>query len=192
MFLNTGLIAFSILATGVILLLEDWRGRLASVSIIQLIGFILIVQIWPIALASVKLISGLMGIALLSTTFLAKVREKGETLITSSRVFRLMMGAFGWIIVTATVQRLNAWLPISYTNLFIGMVFFFSGILYISLRTSTLDTILGLLVFLEGFDVIYSSLEGSALVTGIYGIVIISICLTGSYLEGGFNFGGSE
>jgi hypothetical protein len=57
---------------------------------------------------------------------------------------------------------------------------------------NSIDTVLGLLIFFEGFDVIYSSLEGSALITGIFGIIIISICLTGSYLEGGLKFGGTE
>lgn len=192
MIVNSALIIFSILTTSALLVVEDWRFRLALAAIIQLIGFILIVQIWPIALASVKLISGWMGIALLATTFGYSIHSKNENYPFAAKLFRLMQGVFGLIIVTASVQRLNAWLPISYTNLFIGLVFFLSGIIYLSLRMTTLDIILGLLVFLTGFDIIYSSLEGSALITGIFGVIIISICLTGSYLEGGFSFGSPD
>jgi hypothetical protein len=192
MIINTLLIAISILATGAVILVEDWRYRLALVAIIELIGFILIVQIWPIALASVKLISGWMGIALLATTF--TFSSSGITPLSpiSSRVFRLMLVTFGWLLVLVSAERFNEWLPISYTNLFIGMVFFISGMIYLALRMNSIDTVLGLLIFFEGFDVIYSSLEGSALITGIFGIIIISICLTGSYLEGGLKFGGTE
>jgi hypothetical protein len=192
MIINTLLITISILATGAIILVEDWRYRLALVAIIELIGFILIVQIWPIALASVKLISGWMGIALLATTFSFSSSGIAPLSPISSRVFRLMLVTFGWLLVLVSAERFNEWLPISYTNLFIGMVFFISGMIYLALRMNSIDTVLGLLIFFEGFDVIYSSLEGSALITGIFGIIIISICLTGSYLEGGFKFGGTE
>jgi len=174
-----------------LLLVEDWRYRLALVAITQLIGFILIVQIWPLPLAAVKLISGWMGVTLLAITFTSR-NITLENPHMSSRIFRVLLGVFGWILVLVSVQRFNEWLPISYTNLFVGLVFFVSGIIYLAMRSSTLDTVLGLLLFFEGFDVIYSSLEGSALVTGLFGVIIILICLTGSFLEGGFKFGGAE
>ena len=192
MIINTLIIAISILSTGAIILMEDWRYRLALVAIIELIGFILIVQIWPIALASVKLISGWMGIALLATTFTFSSPESAPSSPVSSRIFRLMLITFGWLLVLVSAERFNEWLPIPYTNLFVGLVFFLSGMIYLALRMNSIDTVIGLLIFFEGFDVIYSSLEGSALITGIFGIIIISICLTGSYLEGGFKFGGTE
>lgn len=180
------------MATGAIILMEDWRYRLALVAIIELIGFILIVQIWPIALASVKLISSWMGIALLATTYTFSSSGIAPLSPISSRVFRLMLVTFGWLLILVSTERFNEWLPISYTNLFIGLVFFISGMIYLALRMNSIDTVLGLLIFFEGFDVIYSSLEGSALITGIFGIIIISLCLTGSYLEGGLKFGGTE
>jgi hypothetical protein len=192
MIINTLIIVISILATGAIILMEDWRYRLALVAIIELIGFILIVQIWPIALASVKLISGWMGIALLATTFTFSSLEPAPSSPVSSRIFRLMLITFGWLLVLVSAERFNEWLPIPYTNLFVGLVFFLSGMIYLALRMNSIDTVIGLLIFFEGFDVIYSSLEGSALITGIFGIIIISICLTGSYLEGGFKFGSTE
>jgi hypothetical protein len=192
MIINTLLIAISILITGAIILVEDWRYRLALVAIIELIGFIMIVQIWPIALASVKLISGWMGIALLATTFTYSSARSDSPSPVPSRIFRFMLVTFGWLLVIVSAERFNEWLPISYTNLFIGMVFFISGMIYLALRMNSIDTVLGLLIFFEGFDVIYSSLEGSALITGIFGIIIISICLIGSYLEGGFKFGEAE
>lgn len=192
MIINSMLIVISVLVSGALLLVEDWRYRLALVAITHLIGFVLIVQIWPLPLAAVKLISGWMGVTLLATTFASASNSFTENPPISSRIFRALLGVFGWILVLVSVQRFNDWLPISYTNLFVGLVFFVSGIIYLALRSSTLDTVLGLLLFFEGFDVIYSSLEGSALVTGLFGVIIISICLTGSFLEGGFKFGETE
>jgi hypothetical protein len=192
MVINSLLIIISSLISGALLLVEDWRFRLVLVAITQLIGFVLILQIWPIALAAVKLISGWMGVLLLVATFVSSSASLTASSHFSSRIFRVFLGIFGWILVLVSVQRFNEWLPISYTNLFVGLIFFISGIVYLSLRNSTLDSVLGLLLFFEGFDVIYSSLEGSALVTGLFSLIIVSICLTGSFLEGGFKFGGAE
>jgi len=192
MIINAFLIILSIVLSGAILVLEDRRHRLAVLAIIELIGFILIVQIWPIALALVKLISGWMGIALLSFAFIPSDIKKESNEPIPSKIFRLMLGVFGWIIVLTSIQGLNEWLPISYTNLFIGLIFFIIGMISLSLGLKTFDIILSLLVFLQGFDIIYSSLEGSALVTAMFAVIIISICLTGSFLEGGIKLWSSD
>jgi len=192
MIINAFLIILSIILSGAILVLEDRRHRLAVLAIIELIGFILIVQIWPIALALVKLISGWMGIALLTFAFIPSDIKKESNEPIPTKIFRLMLGVFGWIIVLTSIQGLNEWLPISYTNLFIGLIFFIIGMISLSLGLKTFDIILSLLVFLQGFDIIYSSLEGSALVTAMFAVIIISICLTGSFLEGGIKLWSSD
>lgn len=192
MIINVFLIILSIVLSGAILVLEDRRYRLAVLAVIELIGFILIVQIWPIALALVKLISGWMGIALLTFAFIPSDIKKESNEPIPTKIFRLMLGVFGWIIVLTSIQGLNEWLPISYTNLFIGLIFFIIGMISLSLGLKTFDIILSLLVFLQGFDIIYSSLEGSALVTAMFAVIIISICLTGSFLEGGIKLWSSD
>jgi len=192
MIINVFLIILSIVLSGAILVLEDRRYRLAVLAVIELIGFILIVQIWPVALALVKLISGWMGIALLTFAFIPSDIKKESNEPIPTKIFRLMLGVFGWIIVLTSIQGLNEWLPISYTNLFIGLIFFIIGMISLSLGLKTFDIILSLLVFLQGFDIIYSSLEGSALVTAMFAVIIISICLTGSFLEGGIKLWSSD
>jgi len=192
MIINSTLIFISIFLSGAILILTDWRWKMAGLAVIQLIGFILILQIWPIALASVKLISGWMGIAVMSATMASNRELRISETLTSARVYKLMLAAFSWIVIAASVERLNSWLPIPYTNLFIGLVFFFCGILYFSQEVEINGIAIGLLIFLSGFDVIYSSLEGSALVTGIYGLIVILISIISSYLQGGFSQGGFD
>lgn len=190
MILNSVFIIISIALSGLILVLTDWRWKMVGLAVVQLIGFILIVQIWPIALASVKLISGWMGVALMSATMASTGDKAQSETQTSAKVFKLMLAAFSWVVIAASVDKLNSWLPISYTNLFIGLVFFFCGIFYISLDYEINGIAVGLLIFLAGFDIIYSSLEGSALVTGIYGLIVVLISFISSYLQGGFSQGG--
>ena len=192
MIFNSLIIIISIVFSGLIMIVPDWRLRMLFLAVIQLIGFILILQIWPIALASVKLISGWMGVALMSATMASSGSEGRKDIQTSAKVFKIMLAAFSWIVIAASIDNLNAWLPISYTNLFVGLVFFFCGIFYISLVFEIHEIAVGLLIFLAGFDIIYSSLEGSALVTGIYGLIVILVSLISSYLQGGFSLGGSD
>jgi hypothetical protein len=192
MIFNTLVIIISVFISGVIFISSDRRWRIAYLAIIQLIGFLLIVQIWPIAFAAVKLISGWMGVVLMSITVSSVSFESQIQTKTAGKVFKLMLLAFSWVVIAASVDKLNAWLPISYTNLFVGLVFFFCGIFYVSLITDINGIAIGLLIFLAGFDIIYSSLEGSALVTGIYALIIILISLVSSYLQGGVSIGGSD
>ncbi len=191
MIINSVLIFASILLSGIIFILTDWRWKMTGLAAIQLICFIQIIQIWPIALASVKLISGWMGITLMSATMASSANQEARETKISEKVFKLMQVAFSWIVISASIERLNSWLPIPYTNLFIGLVFFFCGILYLSSEHEISGIAIGLLIFLSGFDLIYSSLEGSALVTGIYGVIIILISIISSYLQGGLSEGGS-
>ena len=192
MIFNSLIIMISIIVSGLILVVPDWRLRMLFLAVIQLIGFILILQIWPIALASVKLISGWMGVALMSATMASSSSEGRKDIQISAKVFKIMLAAFSWVVIAASIDNLNAWLPISYTNLFVGLIFFFCGIFYISLVLEIHEIAVGLLIFLAGFDIIYSSLEGSALVTGIYALIVILISLISSYLQGGFSLGGSD
>lgn len=192
MILNSVFIFISIFLSGAILIISDWRWKMAGLAIIQLIVFILILQIWPIALASVKLISGWMGIALMSATMASTGDSRNSDMHTSAKVYKLMLAAFSWIVIAASVERFNSWLPIPYTNLFVGLIFFFCGIFYFSQERDINGIAIGLLIFLSGFDVIYSSLEGSALVTGIYGLIIILVSIISSYLQGGFSQGGFD
>jgi len=178
------LLIFSALASIVfILIASDWRMRIAGLSSLYIVGFIVILQVWPIALASVKLISGLMGMALLSTSQLTAYQPGESRPYPSVIVFRLLMAILFWIIISAVAQKINEWLPIPYTNLFIGLSLMSSGIIIVGIMKRFIDTIIGLLTILIGFDIIYSSLEGSALVTGILALITILICLLSGYFN---------
>ena len=183
MLLNNLLIFSALAAVGLMLVASDWRMRIAGLASLYLVGFIVILQIWPVALASVKLISGWMGIALLSTSMLNSVNQANGHRFTSEMVFRFLMAVLIWIVVVAIVPSVNEWLPIPYTNLYIGLSLMGSGLIFMSLTDDFIEIVLGLLTILVGFDIIYSSLEGSALVTGVYSFIIILICLLSGYFS---------
>ncbi len=185
MLINTLLIFISIAVTVILLVASDWRWTIIGLSLCYLISFALIVQIWPIALASVKLISGLIGIVLLSSVKINLEQQAPKAYSLSYRIFIFLVASLSWMVVTATVGGLNEWLPIAYTNLFVGMIFLLAGLIQFSLFHTPFEIVVGLLVFLTGFDILYSSLEGSALVAGIYGLIVLAISILGGYLESG-------
>lgn len=185
MLINTLLIFISIAVTVILLVASDWRWTIIGLSLSYLISFALIVQIWPIALASVKLISGLIGIVLLSSVKINLEQRAPKAYSLSYRIFIFLVASLSWMVVTATVGGLNEWLPIAYTNLFVGMIFLLAGLIQFSLFHTPFEIVVGLLVFLTGFDILYSSLEGSALVAGIYGLIVLAISILGGYLESG-------
>lgn len=183
MLLNNLLIFFALGAVGLVLVASDWRMRIAGLASIYLVGFIVILQIWPVALASIKLVSGWMGIALLSNSMLDSINQETEQRFISETIFRFLMAVLIWIVIAAIAPSINEWLPIPYTNLYIGLSLMGSGLLFMSLTDDFFEITLGLLSILAGFDIIYSSLEGSALVTGIYALIVILICLLSGYFS---------
>ena len=187
MIINSLLIFFSLVVSVAILVPRDWRWSIFGLAMSYLIGFTLIVQIWPLPLAAVKLLSGLIGLIILSTVKMNAENQEENTDGLSSRIFIFLLAILSWIVVSATINDLNAWLPIEYTNLFIGLVFLISGMIKLSIDQRVFNVVVGLLTLLSGFDIIYSALEGSALVTALYALIVVSICVLGSYLEGIFS-----
>ncbi|MDK2981685.1 MAG: hypothetical protein PWQ55_2032 [Chloroflexota bacterium] len=186
MVINSLLILSSLAVTVAILVPRDWRWSIFGLAMTYLIGFILIVQIWPLPLAAVKLLSGLIGLIIIGTVQMNAAQPNEDPGTMSSRIFILLLAILSWLIVTATINRLNNWLPIEYTNLYVGLVFMVCGVIKLSTNQRIFNVIIGLLTLLSGFDIIYSSLEGSALVTALFALIVLSICILGSYLEGIF------
>jgi len=182
MIINTLLIAFTLLVSVFILISSNWRWMVAGLAIQYLISFILIVQIWPLALVSVKLISGWMGVVLLGVSLISFEYHGESEKPVSERLFACISLFLFWMVITATISRLNEWLPISYTNLYIGLTMMASGLLQTSHKIDIVGILIGLLSILIGFDIIYSSLEGSALVTAFYGLINIALCLLGVFI----------
>jgi len=180
MIFNNLLIFTSLIAAAVVITSRDWRVSIGGLAILYLLVFILVIQIWPIALASVKLISGLMGISLISAARINVEKSQLET-PRSELFFRLLLSILVWLVLAASAPTINEWLPISYTNLYIGLSLISSGLLFSSLVRLPYEKIIGVLLLLIGFDVIYSSLEGSALVTAVYALITILISVLSGY-----------
>jgi predicted phage tail protein len=56
------------------------------------------------------------------------------------------------------------------------------GILQLGFRTDPLSSVLGLLTFLSGFEILYAAIEQSTLVAGLLAVINLSLALVGAYL----------
>lgn len=169
-----------------LLISRNWRLSIILLAIQYLAMFVLLLLRLPIGLASVKVVSGWMSSAILGMT------RSGLTGITSvdeesiwprGRLFRLFMAGIVGILVagaTPTVDTLMADAGFAVTGgslILIGM-----GLLHLGITSQVLRVTLGLLTVLTGFEVLYSTVEVSALVTALLATITLGLALVGSYL----------
>jgi hypothetical protein len=167
-----------------LLLVRNWRISIAMLAA-QYIGmFILLLAHLPIGMASVKVIVGWMSCAILGMTR-ADLGEDLEDrdIWPRGRLFRLSAAGMVAILIAGAVPAVNdimadAGTPVtSGALLLIGM-----GLLHLGITSQILRVTQGLMTVLAGFEILYSSVEGSVLIAALLAIIILGLSLTGSYL----------
>jgi hypothetical protein len=174
------LILAAVAAALLMLLSDSWRWTIAGLAIQYLVVFLLVAQIWPIGLAAIKLVAGWLAGVLLSMVNSPKQLEETFFSPRSARIFRLFSAGLILMIVFAVTPSVNTLLPIPYHYLLIGLMLIGMGVLQFGISQRHLRVILGLLTLLSGFEVIYSSLEGSALLAAILAAITLALGLIGS------------
>ncbi len=179
--LFSSLLILAAVAAALLMLLSDsWRWTIAGLAIQYLVVFLLVAQIWPIGLAAIKLVAGWLAGVLLSMVNSPKQLEETFFSPRSARIFRLFSASLILMIVFAVTPSVNTLLPIPYHYLLIGLMLIGMGVLQFGISQRHLRVILGLLTLLSGFEVIYSSLEGSALLAAILAAITLALGLIGS------------
>jgi hypothetical protein len=179
-FFSSVLFLAAVAAALLMLLSDSWRWTIAGLAIQYLVVFLLVAQIWPIGLAAIKLVAGWLAGVLLSMANSPTQLEETFFSPRSARIFRLFSAGLVLMIVYAITPSVNSWLPIPYHYLLIGLMLIGMGILQFGISQRPLRVILGLLTLLSGFEVIYSSLEGSALLAAILAAITLALGLIGS------------
>jgi hypothetical protein len=173
------LCAFSACA---ILLGRDWRWNIGFMAALYLGTFWLVQISWTIPLASVKLVSGWMACALLA---LAHNQKEEEISAPSSwpqgRLFRL--ATIGLVLIVSFISALSLgnWLNMSQPTAWGGLLLIGFGLLLTGITNQPFSVIIGLLIALSGFEIIYAAVESSSLVTGLLSIITLGLALVGAY-----------
>jgi hypothetical protein len=203
LFENSSLLALGIVSITSILLIIviDWRARIATLSV-QFFGvFVLLNLTWPLALSISNLIAGWMAGAVLGMAMTSVLPETIQNTISKanpqSRYFivwfiRQFHSSSFFYFLSAILVALFAFSLLPAASDFIpgssdrqilaGLVLLGMGILQFSFRTDVLSTIIGLLTLFSGFELIYAAADQSTLVTGLFAVIILGIALVGAYL----------
>lgn len=168
-----------------LLLVRDWRWSIILLAIQYLGMFVLTLQHWPLGMASVKVVAGWMAASILGMTRSGLSNEDSdeESIWPRGWLFRLFAAAIILLIVavvTPSVDTIMADAGFPVTNgslLLIGM-----GLLQLGLTARVLPVTIGLMTVLAGFEILYSSVEGSVLVAALLAVINLGLALVGSYL----------
>ena len=185
-----------------LLITTDWRISAALLAI-QYIGvFILVRMEWSLAMAAVKLVAGwisctVLGMALLSLPqFRFRTENQNVTRLVNGGAntpirTRLPLGR-PFILLTALLVTLTAfslagiaqnWFEgTPFPVLLGGFILIGMGLLQLGFSEKQFPVILGLLTTLSGFEILYASIDSSALVAGLLAAANLGIALIGAYL----------
>lgn len=175
---------FLILITSTSLMLfRDWRWVLGSLAL-QYVGVFWLTLIhWPLSMAAVKLVTGWMSCTILGMVLLYFEDDPDAELTwPQSRFFHLAAALVIWVVSLTLAFRVAAWLGIDISVTLGGLILMGNGMLMLGMTTQPLRVVIGLLVLLSGFEIIYAAIENSALVAALLTIVTLGLALTGAYL----------
>ena len=183
-----------------ILITTDWRLSIIFMALIYTAEFLLVINTWTLQMAVVKLVAGWMtcaviGMAAISSTrvrnYLEGTRNELDRIsstrwnvsVTEGRPFHLVAASLVIISMFFLAPKLESYLPdINVYATLGGLILIGMGLLKLGFTQETLLTILGLLMLLAGFEIIYAFMEDSALVAGLLAVITLGIGLAGAYL----------
>lgn len=175
-----------LVSTSVILLLGwDWRVSLGALGLQYAGVFILVGLTWPLEMAVIKLVTGWIAAAVLGMELVnlppdPNLQTRGPV---SSQLFKLILAGMVVFAILSFGPQVARWmLQISYEQLLGGLFLVGMGLLHLGISDHPFRVSIGLLTFLSGFEIIYATIETSALVAGFLAIFSLGIALVGSYL----------
>ncbi|RCK76457.1 MAG: hypothetical protein ANABAC_0608 [Anaerolineae bacterium] len=176
------------------LLSEDWRKRVTALALQSIGVFLLCVQSISLTLALVKFIEGWMAAAILGTA-MANVHQtlranpspplsvvSLKPVPVSALVFRLAMALLvGLFIISGAPYLMSIFNGIRFTQTIAVLGLCGFGLLVLGFRPSTFSISIGLITFLNGFEILLAVIEPSVMLTGLIAGVVLSISFIGAY-----------
>ena len=169
----------------ILLISGDWRLIISSLGLMYVGIFILVLVSWSLEMAVVKLIAGWISASVLGISiFSENIRKHNQIQYSSSEIiFRISAAGLVALVTISIYPGVHAIIKGSSNEQVIGGIILLGmGLLILGFSHQALNTIVGLLIFYGGFEILYSSIESSILVGGGLAIINLSIALVGAYL----------
>lgn len=167
----------------IILIFRDWRINSIALAVQYLAAFLLVNLSWQIGMAVIKLLVGWMATAVIALTRFRQKQTEQPAETVSSLFFRGLAGLLVVIVIfvlSPTVQE-NLFPKLDLVIIQGGLMLLGMALMQLGTHSETTSTILSLLSFLSGFEVIHAGLEISTLLTGLLAITNLGLALVGVY-----------
>ncbi len=178
-------LAFSliVLTAMIILIFRDWRFNAGALALQYLAVFYLVTFSWPLSLAIVKLIVGWMATAAIGLTCMRQMEENDSVESPSSLLFRGLSGLMVILVIFVVSSLIqNSLFPnLSLVIIRSGLMLIGMALMQLGTNATPYLTIMSLLSFLAGFEVIHAALERSVLLTGLMASINLGLALVGVY-----------
>ncbi len=172
-----------LLTSSLLLVSRDWRWCLVLLGLQYLAVFVLIMKQAPVEIALAKLLAGWIAVAVLAIALIGLPQNENLSTSPSGRLFRLVAAGIIILAVYSINTKLGDWVPgIGFEQGAGALILVGLGLLHLGLTIRPLEVVLGLLTVLAGFEILYSAVEVSALVTGLLAGVNLGVALVGAYL----------
>lgn len=184
-FLALPAVILAFLTASILIISWDWRISIAALSLQYLSVFVLVSLSWPAEITVVKVVAGWIAGTVLGLAVLNSPKEypRDSVLTLSDIVFRVMAAILAGLFAFTGGAKLIALLPeITLQQAQGGLILLSLGLLHLGFTNHPLRVVLGLLTVLSGFEILYSAVESSILVTGLLASVTLGLAVVGAYL----------
>ncbi len=165
-----------IITTTVLLLINQWRWMSIAWAFQVFSVFWLTTLSWSISESIVKLLGGWITIAIVSSTHPDIMLDSEKESISTGFGFRFLIAGMIWLLSFSITPVIQTLIQARIEIIWGGMLLFASGLLQVGLAKNYIRTIIGLITFIGGFEVMYATIESSVLVSGL--LVFITIGLS--------------
>ena len=177
---------FGILAALINLVRRKWLVNVIGLAVQYLCIFIAFPRTDGIVPALLKVIVGLMVALVIYLTILSTGsirKDKIDLRLSTGELFRGISGVFLILLMYWAVPWLQSEVfpQSSAPALTLGFGLILLGLLQLGSKAEPLYVIIGLLTFLSGFELLYGSLEFSALTEAMFAMVNLLLAQTGAY-----------
>jgi hypothetical protein len=179
--LNIIPIGFILIASLVVFDDGSWRRTLIALAVIYFGAFFLYLQVWDFVMGAAKLLTGWMGVAILS--FLTVIQsEAGEQRTLPKRIFKALSLIMVWVVAYLLATQATGIFNLSPEIAFTAFALMGCGLMQLGMSSQTFKVVIGILTFFAGFEIFYADLESSILVNGLIVAVDLLIAFVGAYL----------
>jgi len=173
-------------ATSLTLVLAwDWRISLSVLGAQYLGVFFLVGISWPLEMAVIKLVTGWIAAAVLGMELVSGLGDQLSKKSTplSSRLFSLFLATLVGFAIFSLAPQASQWmLQATHEQVLGGFLLIGMGVLHFGVSDHPYRVAIGILTSLSGFEVLYATVETSALVAGVLAVFSLGVALLGAYL----------